>query len=184
VKSKLAAANKLQPYQYNVAKGQQIVQQLGGISFQFLELPGQSTVIAQALSQMWTQCGMTVQQQPVGFGQIFGDYATGNYQIATQINGGIFDPAIYVPLYSVPTSVDDSHGFNSPTVTNLLGATNLSANNAALTSIWSRIWATQDKLAVNIPVITGDNFYVDSKCLKGLGFIEAGVIFKSAYFAC
>jgi peptide/nickel transport system substrate-binding protein len=184
VKSKLVASNKLQPYQYNVAKGTAIVSQLGGVSFQFLELPGESTVVAQALAQEWTQCGMTVQQQPVGFGQIFGDYATGNYQIATQISGGIFDPAIYVPLYSVPSSVDDAHGFNSQTVTSLLGATNLSANNTALTSIWSRIWAAEDKLAVNIPVITGDNYYVDSKCLKGLGFIEAGVIFKSAYFAC
>ena len=184
VKTKLAAANKLLPYQYNVAKGTALVHQLGGISFQFLELAGQSTVIGQALSQEWTKCGMTVQQQPVGFGQIFGDYATGNYQIATQISGGIFDPAIYVPLYSVPTSVDDAHGFNSPTVTNLLGATNLSANNGALTAIWSRIWATEDKLAVNIPIASGDNYYVDSKCLKGLGFIEAGVIFKSAYYVC
>ena len=173
------------PYATNFATGTALVKQIpGGVNFQFLELPGQSSVIAQALAQQWTQCGMNVQLQPVGFGQIFGDYATGNYQIATQINGGIFDPAIYVPLYSVPTSVDDSHGFNSPTITNLLGATNLSAANGPLTKIWARIWGGMDKLGVNIPIISGDNFYVNSKCLKGLGFIEAGVIFKSAYFAC
>lgn len=184
VKARLAAAQKLMPYATNIATGTALVKQLGGVSFQFLELPGQSSVIAQALAQQWTQCGMNVQLQPVGFGQIFGDYATGNYQIATQISGGIFDPAIYVPLYSVPTSVDDSHGFNSPTITNLLGATNLSANNAALTKIWARIWGGEDKLGVNIPIISGDNYYVDTKCLKNLGFIEAGVIFKSAYLAC
>lgn len=185
VKTRLAAASKLMPYATNFATGSALVKSIpGGVSFQFLELPGQSSVIAQALAQQWTQCGMNVQLQPVGFGQIFGDYATGNYQIATQINGGIFDPAIYVPLYSVPTSVDDSHGFNSPTITSLLGATNLSSNNGALTKIWARIWGGMDKLGVNIPIISGDNFYVDSKCLKGLGFIEAGVIFKSAYYAC
>jgi hypothetical protein len=53
-----------------------------------------------------------------------------------------------------------------------------------LTGIWSRIWGGEDKLAVNIPILSADNYYVDNKCLKGLGFIEAGVIFKSAYYTC
>jgi peptide/nickel transport system substrate-binding protein len=184
VKSKLAAANKLMPYQYNVATGTAIVKQLGGLTFQFNELQGQTSVIATALAQQWAQCGINAVPNIVGFGQVFGDYATGNYQLSTQISGGIFNPAIYVPLYSVPTAADDTHGFNSPTITNLLGATNLSSNNARLTSIWSRIWGTEDKLGVNIPVLSADNYYVDNKCLKGLGFIEAGVIFKSAYYTC
>jgi peptide/nickel transport system substrate-binding protein len=184
VKSKLAAANKLQPYQYNVAEGTALVKQLGGLSFQFNELQGQTQVIATALAQQWAQCGITATPNIVGFGQVFGDYATGNFQLSTQISGGIFNGAIYVPLYSVPTAADDAHGFNSPTITNLLNATNLSSNDKALTGIWSRIWGGEDKLAVNIPILSADNYYVDSKCLKGLGFIEAGVIFKSAYYTC
>jgi peptide/nickel transport system substrate-binding protein len=183
-KSKLAAANKLQPYQYNVAEGTALVKQLGGLSFQFNELQGQTQVIATALAQQWAQCGINATPNIVGFGQVFGDYATGNYQLSTQISGGIFNGAIYVPLYSVPTAADDAHGFNSPTITNLLGATNLSSNTKALTGIWSRIWGGEDKLAVNIPILSADNYYVDNKCLKGLGFIEAGVIFKSAYYTC
>jgi peptide/nickel transport system substrate-binding protein len=184
VKARLAAANKLQPYQYNVATGTALVKQLGGLSFQFNELQGQTQVIATALAQQWAQCGINATANIVGFGQVFADYATGNFQLSTQISGGIFNPAIYVPLYSVPTAADDTHGFNSPTVTNLLGATNLSSNDAVLTKIWARIWGTEDKLGVNIPILSAANYYVDNKCLKGLGFIEAGVIFKSAYYTC
>ena len=44
VKAKLAAANKLEPYQYNVAKGTALVQQLGGLSFQFNTTTGQTQV--------------------------------------------------------------------------------------------------------------------------------------------
>jgi ABC-type transport system substrate-binding protein len=184
VSAKLAAANKLEPYQYNVAKGTALVKQIGGLNFTFNVLQGQTQVIATALEQQWAQCGITASQNVVSFSQVFADYATNNYQLSTQINGGIYDPAIYVPLYSVPTSIDDKYGFNSPTVTNLLDATNLASNPSALQSIWTRVWSTEDKLAVNIPVVSGDNLYFDNKCLKGLGFIEAGVIFKNAYFAC
>jgi peptide/nickel transport system substrate-binding protein len=184
VADKLAAANKLQPYQYNVARGTALVRQLGGLRFTFNVLQGQTQVIATALAQQWAQCGIAAQQNIVSFGQLFADYATGNYQISTQISGGIYDPAIYVPLYSVPTSADDKYGFNSPTVTNLLNETNAVSSPAALQKIWTQIWATENELAVNIPVISGDNLYFNSKCLKGLGFIEAGVIFKNAYLTC
>jgi peptide/nickel transport system substrate-binding protein len=184
VSAKLAAANKLLPYQFNVAKGTALVSQIGGLSFTFNVLQGQTQVIATALEQEWAQCGIKAQQNIVSFGQVFADYATDNYQLSTQISGGIFDPAIYVPLYSVPTSADDKFGFNSPTVTNLLNATNLASNPSALQSIWTRVWSTENKLAVNIPIASGDNLYYDSKCLKGLSFIEAGVIFKNAYLTC
>jgi peptide/nickel transport system substrate-binding protein len=186
VKGKLAAANKLEPYQYNVAMGTQLVKSLPGgtLNFTFNVLAGQTATIATALAQQWALCGINATQNIVQFGQAFAAYATGNYQISTQISGGIYDPAIYVPLYSVPTAADDKYGFNSPTVTNLLTATNFDANPALLQSDWTRIWSTEDKLAVNIPVISGDNLYFNSKCLKGLGFIEAGVIFKNAYYTC
>jgi peptide/nickel transport system substrate-binding protein len=184
VSAKLAAANKLEPYQYSVAKGTALVSQIGGLSFTFNTTGGQTEVVATALEQEWAQCGIKASINLLTGSQPFADYATGNYQISTQINGGIFDPAIYVPLYSVPTAADDKFGFNSPTVTNLLDATNLASNPTALQGIWSRVWGTEDKLAVNIPVISGPNLYFTNKCLKNVGFIEAGQIFRSAYFAC
>jgi peptide/nickel transport system substrate-binding protein len=184
VSARLAAANKLEPYQYSVAKGTALVNQIGGLSFSFNVLQGQTQVIATALEQEWAQCGIKATQNIVSFSQVFADYATNNYQISTQISGGIYDPAIYVPLYSVPTSVDDKYGFNSPTVTNLLNATNLASNSSALQNIWTRVWSTEDKLVVNLPIASGDNLYYDTHCLKGLSFIEAGVIFKNAYLTC
>jgi len=160
------------------------VKQLGGLSFQLNTGGGQTQVIATALQQQWAQCGINVTQNVTVGAQASANYVSGNYQIAVQVNGGIFDPAIYVPLYSVPTAADDKFGFNSPTVTNLLDATNLASNPTALQNIWTRVWGTEDKLAVNIPIISGPNLYFTNKCLKNVGFIEAGQIFRSAYFAC
>lgn len=182
--AKRAAANKLLPYQYNVKKGSALVKQLGGLNFQFNILQGQTQVIATALAQQWAQCGIHATQNIVGFGQVFQDYATGNYQISTQISGGIFDPAIYVPLYSLPSAADDKFGFNSAKVTNLLKEANLDSGDTTLNKVWSQIWGTEDQLAVNIPIISGPNLYFDSKCLQGLSFIEAGVVFRNAYYTC
>jgi peptide/nickel transport system substrate-binding protein len=182
--AKRNTANSLLPYQYNLKKGTALVKKLGGLSFQFNILQGQTQVIATALAQQWAQCGIKATQNIVGFGQVFQDYATGNYQISTQISGGIFDPAIYVPLYSVPSAADDKFGFNSPKITQLLQNANTDSGDTTLNKVWSQIWGTEDQLAVNIPIVSGENLYFDNKCLQGLSFIEAGVAFRNAYYTC
>ena len=37
---------------------------------------------------------------------------------------------------------------------------------------------------VKLQQLSGPNLYFTNKCLKNVGFIEAGQIFRSAYFAC
>jgi len=68
-------------------------------------------------------------------------------------NGGDFDPYPIVSPYSLPTSSQDVDGVNSPTVTNLIDATGYTTNPTALTGIWTRIYDTEDALAVNIPLL-------------------------------
>src|SRR5262249_39098345 len=55
------AAKKLMPYQYDVSKGTQIVNQLGGISFTITSQTGaQRQVVIQAIGSQFEKCGMKV----------------------------------------------------------------------------------------------------------------------------
>ena len=188
VKNKLAAANKLEPYQYNVAKGSALVQQLGGLSFQFNTTAGQTQVVATALQQQWAQCGINATQQVL---VLIGQGVQRTMRRATTRS-----PCRSAVASSTRRStcrctrcrrqLTTSSSYQQRDGHQLTGrhATNLASNQTALQNIWSRVWGTEDKLAVNIPIISGPNLYFTNKCLKNVGFIEAGQIFRSAYFAC
>jgi peptide/nickel transport system substrate-binding protein len=179
-----AAAKSLEPYQFNEAKGASLVQQIpGGLSFTITtSTNAQTEAITEAEGGMFTACGMKVSYSFV-INQ-FPLYPVGNYQMATQATGGTYNPFLQVSLYSEPSGAYDKFGFNSPTVTNLLNATGGLLSDQTFEKVWKRIFQTMDTLAVNIPVMSYGDLYVENKCLKGLDPWITGFFTDEAYFSC
>ena len=178
-----AVAKSLEPYQFNEAKGAALVKQIGGLSFTITtSTNAQMEAVTEAEGGMFTACGMTVNYSFV-INQ-FPLYPVGNYQMATQASGGTYNPFLQVSLYSEPTGAFDKFGFNSPTVTKLLNATGGLLSTAEFEKVWRRIFGTMDSLAVNIPVMSYGDLYVENKCIKGLDAWITGFFTDTAYFSC
>jgi len=171
-------------YNYDVAKGTAIVNQLGGLSFSVIPLAPSTQFlnIIEGLDQEWAQCGIKATVNVVPGTVRVQDTSTGNYQAFVTLSGGVYNPYYATALYSVPGEADDLFGFNSPTVTNLINATGYTQNKVALAGIWKRIYDTEDQLAVNIPIASGPNINVFASNLHGLVPVEAFYDLAHAYF--
>jgi len=184
-KGGLKAAEKYQPYPYDPAKGEAIVQQLGGLSFTFVGGTGQTVLTLTALQQMWQACGMKVTVDSVATAQQQADYASGNYQMVLGGSGGIANPAVSTDVgYLEYTSSLGHYGFNSPNILNLLNETNHTLNQALLYTIWQKIYMQVNQLAVAIPIVTAKNYFFQTNCLKGDTPLIAGVVMTNSYFVC
>jgi peptide/nickel transport system substrate-binding protein len=184
-KGGLKAAEKYQPYPYDPAKGEAIVQSLGGLSFTFVGGTGQTVLTLTALQQMWQACGMKVTVDSVAGAQQQADYASGNYQMVLGGSGGIANPDVSTDVgYLEYTSSLGHYGFNSTNVLNLLNETNHTLNPQLLYTIWQKIYMTVNQLAVAIPIVTAKNYFFQSSCLKGDVPLIAGVVMTNAYYVC
>jgi len=164
-------------YNYDPAKAEAIVQQLGGISFAFIVGTSAATQLQPtALQQEWAQCGIKATLAPEANSQSAQNEVTGNYQMYLTENGGLYNPYTAVGKYSLPSSASDKYGFSNATVTNLITATGYSDNPVALKNIWTKIYSLEDKLAVNIPLFAASNYYFYTSNLKGETF-QANIVF-------
>jgi peptide/nickel transport system substrate-binding protein len=184
-KGGIAGAKKAFPYKYDVKKGKQLVQQLGGLSFSVINIGGQAQVVAQALAQQWTECGMQVQVQTVDGPVLAEDYANGNYQMAYAPNGGLNDPA-FNRTFQVPNTPQGSFGFakNHPEIPALIQKAAGTNDPDELESIWTDFFNQVNKLAVTIPVISAPNYYFQNKCLSGVSLDVFGSTFRKAKLTC
>ena len=152
-------------YNFDQAKGEAIVQQLGGLSFTLLvsNTVTTATLLLYAVQAQWQACGMKVTLNPVST-------AASNQlreprdssRCSRLANGGTFDPYPVVAPYSVPSSSTDIDDVNSLTITNLIDATGYTTNTLALRKIWTRVYDTEDALAVNIPLLYTHLWYFNA----------------------
>jgi peptide/nickel transport system substrate-binding protein len=178
-------AKKIFPYPYDQAKGKALVQQLGGLSFSLINIGGQYQVVAQALAQQWTECGMQVEVKTVDGPALAEAYANGSYQMAYAPNGGLRDPS-FNRTFQVPNTPQGKFGFarEHPEIPALIQAANGTSDKAELTRIWSDFFSQVNDLAVSIPVISAPNYYFQNKCLDGVNLGLFGSTFRTARLTC
>lgn len=186
VDDKIAAAKALMPYQYDPEKGAALVKSLPGgeLNFEFNVLQGRTQSVATALAQQWAECGIHANLKVVAFAEAFESYTTGNYQLSTSLTGGVFQPDITILPYSTSNGSYNKYGLHSSDLDNLFSQAAATSDETKLPGIWSQIFQMQNTLGINIPIISGGSAYFYDKCLDGLSYIQAGVIFGSAYYKC
>lgn len=178
-------ARKQFPYPYDPERGKQLVRQLGGVSFTMLTLGGQGRVVAQALGQQWSACGMKVKVKTIDGPALAEAYAKGDYQAVYAPNGGLSDPGFY-RTFQVPNTPQGKFGFarSHPEVPALVEAASRTSDRAELKTIWGDFFARVNELAVSIPVISAPNYYFQNKCLEGVGLDRFGATFRTARLTC
>jgi peptide/nickel transport system substrate-binding protein len=178
----MSALKEAYPYPYSVDKGKALVQQLGGTLNVQLSITG-SPVLGTALQQMWKECGINATVKTLTAPQLQTDEEQGAYQIAIGNSGGFAEPSFAI-AFQVPTTPVGKFGFKDATVAADLTKTYATDDPTELTKLWGEIWATENKLAVAIPLISGGRYVVYDKCLQGIQFLELGADLTHAYRAC
>lgn len=170
-KASLAAAQKLMPYQYNVAKGKQLVSSLGGLSFTWdvLNLSTQMVTVATAVEQQWAQCGIKAKIAPIAPNVYNAMVTQGNYQLGLNPSGGELDPRLNTTYVSAQSPLNE-HGFKDAAVQTALVKSFADTSNTALTADWKKIWSLLDKDAVDIPLLSGGNYNIYSPCIQGIQY--------------
>lgn len=181
----VAAARAQFPYKFEPAKGKDLVDQLGGLTFTLYNIGGHSQVIANALAQQWQKCGIEAKVESIPGPQLSQAYTDGSYQMAFIFTGGTNDPQLYTGFLD-PTTAQGKHGFAAehPEIVNLIRSGTTTDDTAKLTRIWREVWAKLNELAVVIPIMSGPNYMFQSKCLSGVDFTSIGPEYKNARLTC
>lgn len=183
-KASLAAAKKLMPYQYNVAKGKALVDSLGGLSFTWsvLNLSTQLVTVATAVQQQWAECGIKANISPVAPNLYNAAITRGSFQLGLNPSVGQLDPRLDT-VYVSATSALNSHGVNDPVINKALDKSYADTGTAALRSDWTTIWAQLNKDAVDIPLLSSGNYNVYSPCIHDVQY-NYGQSYLHAWLSC
>jgi peptide/nickel transport system substrate-binding protein len=178
-------AKKAFPYRHDPDKGKALVERLGGLEFSLINIGGQYQVIAQALAQQWTECGIKVQVETVDGPALAEAYANGDYQMAYAPNGGLDDPS-FNRTFQVPNTPQGKFGFarSHPEIPALVESASQTSDPVELKRIWGDFFSQVNDLAVTIPVISASNYYFQNKCLEGVGLDLFGSTFRTAKLTC
>jgi ABC-type transport system substrate-binding protein len=173
------------PYSYNVAKAKALVQQLGGLSFTMINFGGLYDTVSNALAQSWQACGIKAQVSTVTGPALEQAFATGGFQMAFTIEGGLSNPIFYrsfqqqgtpqgayttVPLHSAIPGI----------VSKLYETTDTSQ----LQSLFTTLYTDISQEATTIPLVSGPNYSISSKCLTGINLNGFGANFAFAAVTC
>ena len=78
-----------------MAKAKALVKQLGGLSFTLINFGGLYDTISSALAQSWKACGINAQVSTVTGPALEQAFATGGFQMAFTVEGGLSSPIFY-----------------------------------------------------------------------------------------
>jgi peptide/nickel transport system substrate-binding protein len=179
------AAKAQFPYPYDPAKGKALVQQMGGLSFDFVNLGGQALTLSNALAQTWKACGIKATVQAIQGPKLAQALQTGDFQMVLTPEAGLSDPHFYrsfdrkntpqgshttIPLKSdIPAIVQSANGTTDKT---------------ELAGIYAHLWTEINKQAATIPLVSSSNYYFQNKCLAGIDLSGFGANFKYAKKTC
>jgi peptide/nickel transport system substrate-binding protein len=173
------------PYPYNVAKAKALVQQLGGLSFNFINFGGLYNTISNALAQSWKDCGINAQVSTVTGPALEQAFESGQFDMAFTVEGGLTSPIFYrsfqqagtpqglyttVPLHSgIPALVSQLYQTTDP---------------GQLKTLVASLYTDINKEAATIPVVSGSNYSISSHCLTGVNLNGFGANFAFASKTC
>lgn len=173
------------PYPFDKKKGTAIVDDLGGLSFELVNMGGQYTVVANALAQMWKQtCGIdasVITDQPPALATRI---TSGNYQAVITISGGLNDPSFFRTFQTNTPQGKYAGGADYPELGNLISEANSTTDEGELEEIWGDFWKLVNTEAITIPVVSGPIYYMQDKCLQDVSHAGSGGTYRHAYLSC
>jgi len=173
------------PYPFNAKKGTALVKKLGGLSFNLYNMGGQYTVIANALAQMWKQnCGIDASVQTDTPPALATRITSGGYPAVLTISGGLNDPSFFRTFQTNTPQGKYAGGVGYPAITSLITQATQTNDTKKLTGIWAQAWKQINTQALNLPVISGPNYYLQDKCLQGSQYVGSGGTYRYAYLTC
>jgi peptide/nickel transport system substrate-binding protein len=163
-------AQSIDPIQYNVTKGTQLVKALGGLSFTIVT--DESSPVLTAMQQQWAQCGIkSTVDVTANYLSLVQD---GNYQAAYTANvNASLNPAGSTN-YLDPTAINNKYGWKDNAIWSLVeqakGTTSVTQSNA----LWHTIWAQLDEQGFVNPLISSPEYVASTNKLQGV-IVQSGV---------
>jgi ABC-type transport system substrate-binding protein len=180
-----SAAKAAYPYQYSVAKASALVKQLGGLSFSLTNFGGLYDTVANALAQTWKACGINAQVSTVTGPALEEGFATGSFQMSVTVEGGLNSPLFYRSFQQAGTPqashIIDPLGNQIPDLVKDLYTTN---DASTLQSTVNQLTTATNQSAALIPLVSGPNYSISSKCLTGIDLSGFGANFSFASRTC
>jgi peptide/nickel transport system substrate-binding protein len=180
-----AGAKQAYPYPFDVAKSKSLVQNLGGLSFKFVNLGGQGLTISNALAQSWKQCGIDAKVSVIPGPQLAAGFASGDFQMALSPEGGLSDPHFY-RSFEQDTTPQGSHTTVplGDAVPNLVKQVYTTTDKAELQNLFQQLFGEINRESALIPLVSGPNYFVTSKCLTGADYTGFGAGYAFASKTC
>lgn len=183
-KPSVAAAKKLDPFQYDPSKAKAIVKKLGGLSFTLDAAQNLIASVPTALSQEWAQCGI---QAKVNILQEQNELVTlgnGDYTAFATISGGVADPRLWAK-FIVPGQRFDSAGqVNIPAVNKAWNDSQATTSQKQVQKDWTTIFRALNAKAMDLPVAAIPTYTVENKCLHGVSVFGTGLSYTHAWLSC
>jgi ABC-type transport system substrate-binding protein len=173
------------PYPYNPAKAKALVQQLGGLSFKFINFGGLYDTISNALAQSWKACGINAQVSTVTGPALEQAFETGGFDMAFTVEGGLSSPIFYRSFQQqgTPQGLYTTVPLHSD-IPSLVSQVYQTTNASQLQSLFTSLYTDINKEAATIPVVSGPNYSLSSKCLTGINLNGFGANFAFASKTC
>lgn len=183
-KGSVAAAKKLEPFQFNPAKSEAIVKKLGGLSFTLDAVQNVIPSIPTAVSQEWAQCGIKAKVDIVQEQQELADLVDGDYAIFLANTGGGPDPRLWAK-YIVPGQLHDQNGqVNIPAVTKAWNDSQSTTSEKQVQKDWTTIYKALNAKAMDLPILATPTYVVSNKCLHGVSQFGNGLSYVHAWLSC
>lgn len=180
-KPTVAAAQKLNPYSYDPAKGKALVKRLGGLSFTLTSDIG--TLITTAVQQEWAQCGIKASINLPPAAQYTSILQQGTYQAYIVNTGGVVDPRLFAKYITPQEPLDQQGEVNDPIVTNAFNKS-LGESGQALQDDWTTIFKQLNKDAYVLPVIAAPTYVVYDKCINNLAYFGNVLSYQHTWRSC
>lgn len=173
----------LNPYPYDPAKAEALVQQIGGLSFQF-QTPSASPVMI-ALQQELAQCNIQMTFQIIAPTSDIPNLESGSYQ-TTALGEYVFPyPGVQIRFQAKDGGFNTAAGgYNLPVVFNDIAKANGTSNEALRATLWHTVWKTLNTNVEDMPLLSSGYYNFINPCLKGVASRTLGMDFTHAYLTC
>lgn len=173
------------PYPYNVAKAKALVAQLGGLNFKFINFGGLYDTISNALAQSWKACGINAQVSTVTGPALEQAFATGGFDMAFTVEGGLSSPIFYRSFQQAgtPQGLYTTVPLHSD-IPGLVSQVYQTTDTSQLQSLFTSLYTDINKEAATIPVVSGPNYSISGHCVTGINLNGFGANFAFASKTC
>jgi len=159
---------ELNPITHDVAKGTQLVKDLGGLHFTLIT--NEKSPVVTALQQQWAECG--IKADIVLDSAYLDKTKAGDYQMSFTFNvNGSLNPAGSTN-YLDPTSANNKFGWRDDAIWNEIVAAKNLVDPDEIANAWHKIWGQLSENGFLIPYITAPAYAGISKSVHGYSLAQ------------